>query len=195
MGYGTTSEPPSGSDAPPPRRGRADVEEPNTRRWVGPAVAVGLAMGAAAIAALVLGGMQDNAIYSKPVDALLAQKARFVHRPVRAEGNLVHGSLVKRELPCEYRFSIEKNGAELPVRFAQCIVPDTFRDVPDVDVGVTVEGELQADATFEATSVLAKCPSKYEMQQRKQHGEQMPHGPLAAGGGVAGPVGASAAVP
>jgi cytochrome c-type biogenesis protein CcmE len=137
-------------------------------------------MGAAAIAALVLGGMQDNAIYSKPVDALLAQKSRFLHRPVRAEGNLVHGTLAKRELPCEYRFTIEKNGAELPVRFAQCIVPDTFRDVPDVDVGVTVEGELQADSTFEATSVLAKCPSKYEMQQRKQHGEQMPHGPLAA---------------
>jgi cytochrome c-type biogenesis protein CcmE len=150
-------------------------------------------MGAAAIAALVLGGMQDNAIYSKPVDALLAQKDRFVHRPVRAEGNLVHGSLAKRELPCEYRFTIEKNGAELPVRFAQCIVPDTFRDVPDVEVGVTVEGELQADSTFEATSVLAKCPSKYEMQQRKQHGEQMPHGPLAAGdppSGASGPVGA-----
>jgi cytochrome c-type biogenesis protein CcmE len=175
-----------GSDAPSPRRRRdaepSDVSGVGGRRWVGPAVAVGLAMGAAAIAALVLGGMQDNAIYSKPVDALLAQKSRFLHRPVRAEGNLVHGTLAKRELPCEYRFTIEKNGAELPVRFAQCIVPDTFRDVPDVDVGVTVEGELQADSTFEATSVLAKCPSKYEMQQRKQHGEQMPHGPLAAVG-------------
>ena len=170
----------SGSDD----AGRADDDHGATRgrRWVGPAIAVGLAMGAAAIAALVLGGMQDNAIYSKPVDALLAQKAKFLHRPVRAEGNLVHGSLTKRELPCEYRFSIEKNGAELPVRFAQCVVPDTFRDVPDVDVGVTVEGELQADSSFEATSVLAKCPSKYEMKQRKDRGEQMPHGPLAAVG-------------
>jgi cytochrome c-type biogenesis protein CcmE len=89
---------------------------------------------------------------------------------------------VKRDQPCEYRFTIGKNGAELPVRFAQCVVPDTFRDVPDLDVGVTVEGELQADGSFEATSVLAKCPSKYEMQQRKQHGEQMPHGPFAAEG-------------
>jgi cytochrome c-type biogenesis protein CcmE len=149
-------------------------------RWAGAAVAVGLAMGAAAIAALVLTGMQDKAIYSRSVDALLAEKGRFVGRPVRAEGNLVHGSLVKRDLPCEYRFLIEKNGAELPVRFAQCVVPDTFRDVPDLDVGVTVEGELQANETFEATSVLAKCPSKYEMQKRKQNGEQMPHAPLAS---------------
>jgi cytochrome c-type biogenesis protein CcmE len=145
-------------------------------------VASGLAMVAAAIAGLVLTGMQDNAIYSKPVDQLLAQKAKFAGRPVRAEGNLIHGSLVKRDQPCEYRFSIAKNGAELPVRFAQCVVPDTFRDVPDLDVGVTVEGELQSDDTFEATSVLAKCPSKYEMQQRKGHGEQMPHGPLASVG-------------
>ena len=151
-----------------------------TRRWVGPAVASGLAMVAAAIAALVLTGMQDNAIYSKPVDQLLAQKAKFAGRPVRAEGNLIHGSLVKREQPCEYRFSIAKNGVELPVRFAQCVVPDTFRDVPDLDVGVTVEGELQSDDSFEATSVLAKCPSKYEMQQKKENGEHVPHGPLAA---------------
>jgi cytochrome c-type biogenesis protein CcmE len=167
--------------APPPRRRTEDArntgDEP--RSWKGAAVAVGLAMGAAAIAGLVLTGMQSKAIYSKPVDELLGQKAKFLGRPVRAEGNLVHGSLVKRDQPCEYRFTIAKNGAELPVRFAQCVVPDTFRDVPDIDVGVTVEGELQADDSFTASSVLAKCPSKYEMQQKKQNGEQMPHGPLA----------------
>jgi cytochrome c-type biogenesis protein CcmE len=174
-------------DAPPViatargRSGRGQAEDGEGRkRWAGPAVASGLAMVAAAIAGLVLTGMQDNAIYSKPVDQLLAAKAKFVGRPVRAEGNLVHGSLVKRDQPCEYRFSIDKNGADLAVRFAQCVVPDTFRDVPDLDVGVTVEGELQADDTFEATSVLAKCPSKYEMKQRKDQGEQMPHGSLAA---------------
>jgi cytochrome c-type biogenesis protein CcmE len=161
-------------------RGRGDAGGGANRRWRGVAIAMGLAMGAAAIATLVLTGMQDKAIYSKPVDQLLAQKGKFVGRPVRAEGNLVHGSLVKREQPCEYRFSIASRGIELPVRFAQCVVPDTFRDVPDIDVGVTVEGELQPDDSFEATSVLAKCPSKYEMKQRKQQGEQMPHGPLAS---------------
>jgi cytochrome c-type biogenesis protein CcmE len=169
---------PLAADAtPPPRRHRSD-EEPERKRWMRAAFAVALAMGAAAVAALVLGGMQDKAIYSKPVDELLTHKTRFVGRPVRAEGNLVHGTLVKRDQPCEYRFLIQKNGAELPVRFAQCVVPDTFRDVPDMDVGVTVEGELRADDTFDATSVLAKCPSKYDMQQRKQQGERMPHGPL-----------------
>lgn len=167
---------------PTTRRIRADEEaEAEPGRWKGIVVAVGLAMAAGGIAALVLTGMQDKAIYSKPIDELLAQKAKFLGRPVRAEGLLVHGSLQKRDQPCEYRFILQKNGAEMPVRFAQCVVPDTFRDVPDLDVGVTAEGELQADDTFEASTILAKCPSKYEMKQKQQQGEHMPHGPLAAG--------------
>jgi cytochrome c-type biogenesis protein CcmE len=174
-----SSSEPSETDARLPRRRRSSDEEPERKRWVGAAIAVGIAMAAATIATLVLTGMQDRAIYSKPVDELLANRAKFLGRPVRADGNLVHGSLAKRDQPCEYRFTIEKNGSTLPVRFAQCVVPDTFRDVPEMDVAVTVEGELQRDDSFEATNVLAKCPSKYEMQQKKDRGEQMPHGPLA----------------
>ena len=150
--------------------------QPAPPRRNGLVIVVPLVMIAAAIAGVVLTGMKDNAIYSKPVDELVAQKAKFAGRPVRAEGNLVHGTLAKRDTPCEYRFTIAKNGVEVPVRFPQCIVPDTFRDVLGMDVGVTVEGELQADNTFEATSVLAKCPSKYEMNDRTKNGESMPHG-------------------
>lgn len=138
---------------------------------------VGLAMVAAAIAGVLLVGMGDSAVYAKPVDQLVKEKAKFAGRPVRAEGMLVHGSILKRDQPCEYRFTIEKNGVKVPVRFAQCVVPDTFRDVPGMDLGVTVEGELLADNSFEATSVLAKCPSKYEMKERQGRGEQTPHGP------------------
>lgn len=140
-----------------------------------------LVMAAAAIVALVLVGMQDKGMYSKPVDELVQQKTKFVGKPVRAEGNLVHGSLVKRESPCEYRFKIEKNGVEVPVRFAKCVVPDTFRDVPGMDLGVTVEGELQADDSLEASNVLAKCPSKYEMKQKAAGGEKAPHAAFPSG--------------
>ena len=138
-------------------------------------LAVGLVMAASAIVAVVLFTMKDKAIYSKPVDMLLQERSKFVGRPVRVEGNLVHGSLIHHDKPCEYDFTITKNGADLPVRYAQCVVPDTFRDVQGMDVGVTVEGELHADNTFEATTVLAKCPSKYEMKDRAARGEHMPH--------------------
>jgi cytochrome c-type biogenesis protein CcmE len=158
------------------RQRRAEiVDNGGGNPWVRRALVFGLGAAAAAICGLVLVGMQEGAVYAKPVDELVSQKARFAGRPVRAEGNLVHGTLVKRDSPCEYRFTIEKNGTQVPVRFAQCVVPDTFRDVPGMDVGVTVEGELRSDNTFEATTVLAKCPSKYEMKERQQKGEKMPH--------------------
>lgn len=145
-------------------------------RGVSPVLAVGLVTVAAAIAGLVLTMMKDSAVYSKPVDELVRDKAKFVGRPVRADGNLLHGSLAYRAQPCEYRFTITKNGVDVPVRYPQCVVPDTFRDVAGMDVGVTVEGSLAADGTFEATSVLAKCPSKYEMKERQGKGEAVPHG-------------------
>ena len=44
-----------------------------------------------------------------------------------------------------------------------------------MDIGVTVEGKLNQTGQFEATQVLAKCPSKYEMKQKQAQGEQMPH--------------------
>ena len=136
---------------------------------------VPLVMAAAAIVALVLVGMQDKGTYSKDVDVLMAEKAKFIGKPVRVEGLLVHGSLVKREQPCEYRFVIEKNGVEVPVSYMGCVVPDTFRDVAGTEIQVTVEGELKPDNSLVATAVLAKCPSKYEMKQKAAAGEKMPH--------------------
>ncbi|WP_394834153.1 cytochrome c maturation protein CcmE [Pendulispora rubella] len=155
------------------RRGPAKQDEQARKRGV--LIVVGMVGLGGLLAGVFLTQMKDSAVYSKPVDELVAQKTKFAGRPVRAEGNLVHGTLVKRDQPCEYRFTITKNGVDVPVRFAQCVVPDTFRDVAGMDVGVTVEGELRADNSFEATNVLAKCPSKYEMKERATKGEQMPH--------------------
>jgi cytochrome c-type biogenesis protein CcmE len=166
-----------------PRRRSASAvagNEEGTRRR-GVIIAAGSVGIAGLLAALFLLGMKDNAIYSKPVDDLLAHRQQFMGRPVRVDGNLVHGSLMKRESPCEYKFTITKNGVELPVRYEHCTVPDTFRDVPNIDVGVTAQGELQADGSFEASDVLAKCPSKYEMQQQQQKGEKMPHAAMGDG--------------
>lgn len=128
------------------------------------------------IVALVLSSFSGAAVYSKSVDQLLAERSSLVGRRVRVDGSLVHGSLEKRDQPCEYRFRMERAGAVMPVRFAQCVVPDTFRDVPNVDVGVTVEGKLAQDGSFDATQVLAKCPSKYDMKQQQGGGATMPHG-------------------
>jgi len=139
-------------------------------------IGTGVLLVGVAITGLVL-SFQDAAVYAKTVDQLVADKAKMAGRAVRVEGNLVKGSLVHQEKPCEYRFRMAEKGAEIPVRYAQCVVPDTFRDVPGMDVRVTVEGKMSAEGTFEATLVMAKCPSKYEMKDRQTKGEAAPHQP------------------
>lgn len=129
----------------------------------------------AGILTLVFTSVDDAAIYSVTTDVLVNQKDKYEDRNVRMEGNLVAGSLTYRKEPCEYRFEMEKNGKKLPVRFPECVVPDTFKDVPGVPVQVTAEGQLNPSGYFDATHIMAKCPSKYEMQQRAANGEKAPH--------------------
>ena len=110
-----------------------------------------------------------------PADQAVARSSELAGRRVRVEGTLVQGTLVKRDDPCEYRFVMKSGETQLPVRYPQCVVPDTFRDMPGMDVEVTAEGKLGAGGTFEATAIMAKCPSKYEMKQKSMAGELAPH--------------------
>lgn len=122
----------------------------------------GLVVVGAGLVGLVLFGFKEASVYSLPVDKALSQGASLVGRKLRLEGELVPGSLVKRDSPCEYRFTIHTGDATLPVRYAQCVIPDTFRDMPGGGVQVTVEGTLRSAQDFEATLVMAKCTSKYD---------------------------------
>lgn len=143
------------------------------RRSIGLLLAL-LAM-AAAILALVFTSFEGSAIYSRKVDEVTADKAKVAGRNLRVEGTLKRCSLVKRDDPCEFRFTIRGDKTELPVHYARCTVPDTFRDVPGMVVDVTAEGTMSPSGHFEASTIMAKCPSKYEMQQRAQRGEAAPH--------------------
>jgi cytochrome c-type biogenesis protein CcmE len=124
-----------------------------------------------AVVCLFLLVFQPAAVYATPVDKLVAGGAAFVGRKVRIEGELVPGTLVKRDQPCEYRFTIHKDDAKLPVRYASCVIPDGLRDVPSGGVQVTVEGSLTAPSDFEASLVMAKCSSKYDPSKHEMTGE------------------------
>lgn len=119
-----------------------------------------LVMGAGLVA-LFLFGFQDAAVYSVPVDKLLADQSS-VNKRVRIDGELVPGTLARRDKPCEYRFKIRGEGKELEIRYPQCVIPDTFRDMPQGGVMVTAEGKLTESGHFEASLILAKCSSKYD---------------------------------
>lgn len=127
------------------------------------------------ILALVLTSFENATVYSRDVEQLIAEKEKLGGRNVRVKGILTKGTLLKRDTPCEYRFLIENKGVKLPVRYSQCVVPDNFRDVPGMDVTVIAEGKLGDGGHFEASTIMAQCPSKYEMQNRAKNGEKAPH--------------------
>jgi cytochrome c-type biogenesis protein CcmE len=159
-------EGPDGPEVVKPAPASPAARKPCSARNVG--ILAALFIIAGLIGTLVFSSFNNAAVYAKTVDQLLASRDRLTGRPVRVQGLLVHGSLLRRDQPCEYRFKMAKNGAVLEVRYAQCVVPDTFRDRPETDVGVTAEGKLTREGVFEATQIMAKCPSKYEQRDGKR---------------------------
>ena len=160
---------PAVAQAAPP----AGPEAPKPRRNVGLLVGLLVMVGGLLSLVLLTGGSEQ--IYSVGVDTLSKEPSRYSARNVRVKGMLVKGTLTRRDEPCEYRFKLQEKGSVLAVEYPQCVVPDTFRDMPGMDVEVTAEGKLAANGSFQATSIMAKCPSKYEMKQKSMAGELAPH--------------------
>jgi len=130
----------------------------------------------AAIAAAAFCLKPRDPVYSRSVSTFLAHP--LYDRPVRVQGRLLRGSLCRRDDPCEYRFqlvdrdSIGVNASGLFVRYLHCFIPDGFRDVPGLDVTVTVEGELCSGCHhLQASQVYTTGPRKYELKVRDSHSE------------------------
>jgi cytochrome c-type biogenesis protein CcmE len=119
-------------------------------------------LAAAVVLAMVFGLSKPQLIYSVSVAEFL--KRGMADEAIRVRGMLVHGTLCKSTAECGYRFRLQDSAQQLSVAYDECVVPDTFRDVPGVDIEVTAEGErCQGCHDFKATRIMAKCPGKYEM--------------------------------
>lgn len=105
----------------------------------------------------------SSAVYSFGVAQFLAK--RGFDKPVRVKGKLVPGTLCKVEPSCGYRFSlVEPRQPDsqpaapdemLSVVYDGCVLPDTFRDIPGVDLLVTVSGRrCRTCHALDASSVM-----------------------------------------
>jgi len=151
-------------------------ERPTPKKKGNLGLLIGLLVMVAGVLTLVFTSFKGAAIYSLGVDQLVKETTRYNERTIRVKGMLVKGTLARRDEPCEYRFKLQEKGAVLSVQHPSCVVPDTFKDMPGMDVEVQAEGKLADDGkTFVSTAIVAKCPSKYEMQQKSMAGELAPH--------------------
>lgn len=131
----------------------------------------GLLVMVVGIVSLFMFGFEDVEVYSMTLEKFVAQQEQYAERRVRIEGELVPNSLKKRDDPCEYRFQLRDADARMEVRFPQCVVPEAFQDRGQPGVMVTAEGKMK-DGHFEATSILAKCASKYDPKTHTFEGQE-----------------------
>jgi cytochrome c-type biogenesis protein CcmE len=111
-----------------------------------------------AIAYLTFMGFSSSATYYYEVGELLAQGSSVYGENVRVNGQVAPGSVEQEAAGRKLRFTIMdiEGKGDLPV-FYQGVVPDSFK----VGAEVVVEGKLNPDGTFQAGTLMPKCPSKY----------------------------------
>jgi cytochrome c-type biogenesis protein CcmE len=82
--------------------------------------------------------------------------------PLRVRGELVEGSLTRRESPCEYAMVLRDASGEQSVQYRDCIVPDSLCDLPAHPVHIVATGAMNADRTrFEASSLWTRDERGY----------------------------------
>src|SRR3990170_2761210 len=136
------------SPAPPTRR------MPVFRRKRFFVLALVVALG---IAYLIVIGIQNASMYHLSVGELMGRGAQAYDEELRVGGKVVAGSVQQDPATQTMRFMVaDDKGNSLPVVY-RGVVPDAFK--PDADV--VLQGSLAPSGTFEATELLAKCPSKY----------------------------------
>jgi cytochrome c-type biogenesis protein CcmE len=101
---------------------------------------------------------QGASMYYLTVGELLAKGEAAYGEQLRVSGKAVEGTVQADSGANVLRFSLaDGDGATMPVVY-EGIVPDAFKEGADV----VVEGGLTPPGVFEASSLLVKCPSKYE---------------------------------
>ena len=118
----------------------------------------GAAVILAAVVALAISSFDETKAYYQTVPELKAMGDRAQGRRVRVAGNVVPGTIVRRDEGV-VTFDIDYEGQGLSVRYVgRAPLPDTLVDRAQA----VAEGTLKPDGSFEATLVQAKCASKYE---------------------------------
>ena len=111
---------------------------------------------------LMASSIDETAMYYLTPNELAAKVAEdptFYNTGVKVGGRVVKGTIEREPGGRTTRFVMrDSTGTHtFPVVY-RGITPDTFTD----EVDVVVEGRLGQDGTFQATTLLAKCASRYE---------------------------------
>lgn len=133
---------------------------------------------------LMAGSIRDTGVYfltPAELQAKVAADPTLRETGVKVGARVVAGSVVRDSGGRQVTFQMTDGTATYTVDY-RGIIPDTFSD----SVDVVVEGRLGDDGVFHATTLLAKCASRYEaapegykpeMREAYKAAEQAPKSP------------------
>ena len=119
---------------------------------------IGGALIIALVIVLIVQATMSTGAYYLTVTELNAKAATLVGERVRVSGAVVAGSEDWNAREVTLRFAIhDESNSQVPIVFYGPR-PDNFARAAEA----IIEGQLLADGTFKADTLLLKCPSRYE---------------------------------
>ena len=121
----------------------------------------GIAVIVCTVAFLVYTAVDQTKMYMITVGEFLTAGNAYAGTTLRIAGRVRENSMVWDSRTNDLRFTLNdtEGDAELSVHYTG-ILPDMFSEGRDV----VVEGLYPTTATFESSTVLTSCPSKYEAE-------------------------------
>ena len=123
-------------------------------------VGAGIIVGAVTL--LMAQGVKQFGQYSLNPSELAERVARdpsLYETGLKMEAKVVPGSVTRDAASQRIDFKVSDGAQTYDVTY-HGLAPDTFTDQQDIEV--VVEGRLGRDGVFRATTLLAKCGSRYE---------------------------------
>lgn len=115
---------------------------------------------AVAVSLLVYASLGGAVSYYLTVSELLNEGSELYGERVRVAGKVMNNSIEWDADALELRFVITEGGNDLLVVY-EGARPSGLKE----DSNVLVEGKYRSDNTFQASTIILKCPSKYEPQE------------------------------
>ena len=124
---------------------------------------------------LVYSGRASSSGY-RMVDKLMSEPARWVGKDMKVHGHVEPGSIVVKVENQETKRTFTlfgETGKRIAVHHIGP-VPDTFKDGSEVIAKGTLTQVADGTYLFEATELMAKCPSKYEAEASSKKLDERP---------------------
>lgn len=120
-------------------------------KWV-----IGIAFVLLGLGIILTTNLPNSLQYYVTVDEFFQDVKKYEDKEIKLAGKVAVGTIEKNEGGIDWKFTVQNNGATIPVQYHGAM-PDTFKDTADVVVTGTYKDQI-----FVANNVLAKCASRYE---------------------------------